>query len=221
MPPKPVPITSADLEKLQQNIMESIQTQFQDFKSQFEQVMSEMNSFKESLNSKVADLEAELQASKSELIKTNEELSALKKKVSDIDCNIDDVEAQDRITHVLISGEGTPVYTVGENSTSVALNMVENCLKLKMAPSDIISAERFGPKPQNQQPDKRSLLLKLANRDIKRNLIVTSKKTRSSIYINEFLTKRRRSIFFALRSIRKRHPSLIAGCATIDGKVCA
>ena len=168
MPPKAttVPLTQTDLDKLQHNIMESLNKQFQGFNSLFEQVKTDLNSLKEDLtrrnnllsaqNTKVTDLEDELKTRKIELDKTNEELTALKKKVADIEGNVDDVEAQERITQVLISGEGIPVYTVGENSTSVALNLVQDYLRLKMAPSDIISAERFGAKPKNQQPDKRA-----------------------------------------------------------------
>ena len=69
------------------------------------------------------------------------------------------------------------------------------------------TAHRIGMKLDTQALDKRSIIVKHL-RDTKRQIISASRNDKAiGLFINENLTPLRRNIFYALRQIRRAHPS--------------
>ena len=91
-----------------------------------------------------------------------------------------------------------------------------------MQTSDISTAHRLGPRKPNQSEDRRQLIVKLCRRDLKRDIIMASKRQSSpTIFVNESLTPKRKSMLDAVRKMKREHPNLVKGCSTIDGRVYA
>ena len=86
-----------------------------------------------------------------------------------------------------------------------------------------LSIDRIGKKKTNEQtPDRRSIIVKFCRRDCKRSVISVSRKTKDSgIFVKEYLTRVRKSIFNALLPMKRALPYLVRGCASFDGRVFA
>ena len=150
------------------------------------------------------------------------DVKELRAKVSELEQCVDQADAYERLDTIIISGGSVPAFTNGENCSTILKDLIKNKLHLEISSSDINTAHRLGKKPTSQAVDKRNLIVKLCRRDIKRAIIQAARNNKdSNLFINESLTPLRRSIFYALRQIRKAHPNLIRGCATFDGKVHA
>ena len=108
---------------------------------------------------------------------------------------------------------------MGENSSQVLCDLIEEKLKIKISKSDISTAHRIGQKPANQQPDKRKIIAKLCRRDLKSDLLNACRQLKPNIYINESLTPARSTILFILRKAKKMFPNKISGCNSRDGRI--
>ena len=138
---------------------------------------------------------------------------------------IDENDAYERRDTVILSGNSIPIFSQGENSTNLAIEVVKNELKIQISPNDVSGAHRMGKKPASQQPDRRVIILKLCRRDLKQSLISASKqmapRSRGNLYVNEHLTPARKTILFALRQMKKDNRDLVRGCTSMDGRVYA
>ena len=151
-----------------------------------------------------------------------EEVSSLKSSISSIQCEIDNADAYERRDTVIVAGSCVPEVVRGENCSDLALNIFKEELRIELRNSDISTAHRLGPKPSNQTPDKRKLIVKFCRRDAKRQVILASKTLRSRrIFVNDSLTPTRKKIYDTLRSIKRSHPDLVKGVTTIEGRVFA
>lgn len=149
------------------------------------------------------------------------EVDLLKSKVDKLEEQIDDADAYERRDTILISGPDLPVSTPGENCSQLICSVAKDKLKLEISPSDISTAHRFGKKPVTQAPDRRSILVKLCRRDLKHDLRYACKQLKPKLYVNESLTPMRSTIMYALRQAKRKFPSVVSGCSSFDGKVCA
>ena len=178
----------------------------------------------EYLDRKFQDLEQKfmtmLQAKNDEIASLNEMVTSLKSKVSKLESSIDDADAYERRDTVIIAGSSIPNETAGEICTNLVTSIVKEKLKLQISPSDISTAHRLGRKNNNQVPDCRNFIVKFCRRDVKKQVIVASRKLRNAgIYVNESLTPLRRSIFNTVRSMKRAHPDLVKGCSSYEGRV--
>ena len=83
-------------------------------------------------------------------------------------------------------------------------------------------ARRIGVKPNIQGEDKRNIMFKLCDRDVKQNILKSCKVVKpKKFYINESLTPLRNTILYVMRKAKKKHPSLINSCNSSDGCVVA
>ena len=162
----------------------------------------------------------------------NEEIKQLKDQIHILDGNlakmkenIDEGDAYERRDTILLSGNSIPVFSQGENTANIAIQIFKNELRMEVSERDISVAHRVGKKPANQQPDKRNIILKLCRRDLKRPLIIASRKLpteqRQNIHINESLTPTRSTILYALRQVKREHPGLVKGCSSFEGRIYA
>ena len=191
---------STPVDDRRETIMEIVAEQVALIKSEFSQVLKAQDA-------KIDSLEAEI--------------AILRKKMTKLDERVDDVGVHDRRNTVLVSGDGIPVARSGESCSNVVLDAVKTHLKLNIEPKSVESAYRVGAKPVNQSSDRRRIIVKLSNSEVKRDLMRACREQKPSIYINEDLTAQRSTILFVLRKVKRQFPNLISGCSSMDGKVYA
>ena len=169
-----------------------------------------------------------LSAKNCEIEKLNKVVAHLQTKVSNLENVVDDSESYGRMDTVILSGNCIPEVTNGEICVNVVQKLVKDKLRIVLPQNEISVAYRLGKKPIVQGPDKRSLMVKLCRRDTKRDLLVASRNQPSAsssssppLYINENLIPKRRTILYALRNIKRSHPTLVAGCSSFEGRVYA
>ena len=185
----------------------------QNFERKFDGIFSEM---KEDFQHKIKQ--------RDDKIKTLEDdVKFLKDKVKKMDKLADEADAYERRDTLIFSGPAIPEVSSGENCSSILQEVIKRELKVNIAPSDINTAHRLGPKPQAQGPDKRNIILKLCSRDLKRDIVVASKNQTKPvrIFANESLPPPRRKIFNTLRFMKREHPELVKGVSSFEGRVYA
>ena len=70
--------------------------------------------------------------------------------------------------------------------------------------------------------DNRNIQMKFSSTDIKKEIFQSSKANRpEGLYVREYLTPTRNSIFYVLRKGRREFPTFIKGCRFIDGRIYA
>ena len=117
-----------------------------------------------------------------------------------------------------------PPATTGEICSNVARQVLKDKLKIELQPNEISVCHRLGPKPKTHGPDTRPLTVRFCRRDTKRQILFTKRDNSdeaTTLHVNESLTPKRRTIMFALRQIRKAHPTIITGCNTLEGRCFA
>ena len=187
-----------------------------DSKALYKLIQGEFSKFKEEV------LEA-LKLKTTQITELQAEVKTLKDEVGKLKLLVDDADCYERRDTIILSGSKVPACVGGENCVNVVKTLVKEELKIEISPNDVSTAHRLGRKPSTQGDDKRSLIVKLCRRDIKRDLIAASKKQARPIglYVNESLTPSRQAILFALRQIKRAHPDILKGCTSQEGRIYA
>ena len=187
-----------------------------DSKTMLTVLLNEFKELKEEFKKVVTSKDKEISELKSDV-------NDLKKTVNKLEEFIDDQDAYERRDTIILSGNNLPAVTSGENCTNLVCQVIKDNLRVEIPTTEINTAHRLGRKPTNQGPDKRPLIVKLCRRDTKKMLFQSAKSQNSAspIYLNESLTPKRRTILYALRQMKKFHPTLVTGCTSIDGKIFA
>ena len=163
-----------------------------------------------------------LEAKKQEISELNNEVKNLKSKVSHLESQIDEADSYERRDTLILTGEQIPLYSQGEISTEVTRALISDKLKISLPQNSVSTCHRLGRKPTNQTPDRRPIVVKFCQRDLKMQVWVSSRKARiPNFYVNESLSPTRRTILYALRKIKRAHPNLVTGCTSFDGKIYA
>ena len=150
------------------------------------------------------------------------EVANLKKKVFLLEDKLEDQDSYERRDTVILSGSDIPPATEGEDSSKLVCDLIKDKVQYHLRPSEISVAHRLGPKPINQVPDRRKLIVKLCRREVKQDLLRACRMVKPvNIYANESLTKTRSTTLFGLRQAKKKFPNIIAGCGSAEGKVFA
>ena len=209
MPPKTVPaakLTKELISKDSQAIISQMQEEFIRMKQEM------VDEFSVLLGAKLKEVEE---------LKT--QVKNLTDKVSKLEDLVDDADQYERRDCLVLSGPALPTSTTGENCTAIVQDVLRTTCNINIATTDISTAHRLGKRPLTQQVDKRSIIVKLCRRDVKEDVFRSSKTQQrpSQLFVNESLSPTRRRIFQTLRSMRRNHPDLVAGCSTFDGKIYA
>ena len=190
--------TESDL----QSIKNTFDTQLKKLKEQFDTQLAEAEkNFINSITNYLSRLNnLEQKATKLE----NENKTLLAK--------IDDMEQNQLNSSIILSGDNIvkqfksipgeiPKY---EQPTWVASEILEKKCNLRKEDFLILSASRLGHKPDNTQEDKRPIILNVDNIKSKRNIISAIIKLKSkTLFVNECLTNRRRSLMKNLLEVKK------------------
>ena len=133
---------------------------------------------------------------------------------------MDNVEADGRMNDLILSGNVLPVHQRGENTRAVCVDVLKNHLKYEIPSEKILSAYRLGNKAANQEPDRRSILVRLTDRASKGDVIASCKTSKpAQLFINENLTPAKSKILFTLRAVKRRLPEKIRACGSRDGRI--
>ena len=182
-------------------IVEILFEKFDDFTEKFEEMLAERDK-------KINLLE--------------KEIAIVKKTMSNFEEKCDEAESSERRNDLILSGQDIPATKVGENCVQVASVIFKEKLNIVTDPKNIIQASRIGRKPINQTTDKRSILVKLGNNDLKVDVLKSCKTVKpQGLYINENLIQKRGTILYGLRTAKKKFPDVVASCASRNMKVFA
>ena len=116
--------------------------------------------------------------------------------------------------NIIISGPGVPAESEMENTTNTAVELLKSKCNVNITSKDISTSHRLGTKKPNL---KRSIIIRLTRRDLKREIVSNCISSKPNIFVNEQLTERRRNIFNRLRIIRQHHYGLIKTLRVNDG----
>ena len=178
------------------------------------------------MDQKFLDMEAKFTALLEEKVEAinslQQKVRSLEDQLGKLHDNIDDNDAYERRDCLVLAGPVLPEVSTGEICSNHVVSLVSQKLQINIDPRDISVAHRLGPKRTSQGPDKRPIIAKLCRRDLKREVLQAARSRRATgFYVNESLTPARRTIFNALRKMRKSHPGIVKGVSTQDGKVFA
>ncbi len=168
------------------------------------------------LSDKILDLHKELIDKDKQINQLKSEVCALTRRVDDLELHVDDVDQYERRDTVILTGDSLPPETSQENTTNIVTQVIKEHLKINIKEVDISLSHRLG-KPAQQK--NRPIIVKLASRSLKQDLVGACVQLRPQLYINESLTPRRRVILHKVLAIRKEHKAKFQQCYTQDGRI--
>ena len=131
------------------------------------------------------------------------ELNSVRTRLAQLEDRHDDAEAYERRDTLIISGDGVPEASLGENCTVIVSSMIREKLRKNISAGDISVSHRIGQKPRSpQHVDRRNIFVKLCRRNLKDELLSACRSLRPNIYLNESLTPTRSTILYALRKVK-------------------
>ena len=91
-----------------------------------------------------------------------------------------------------------------------------------MSPHNVLSVYRTGPKNASQSPDNRKLMVKLRDREIKKDIMSAFCTVKpAQLYANDDLTPHRAKLLYLLRVAKRKYANKITACGSVDCKVYA
>ena len=119
-------------------------------------------------------------------------VSMLETRVVKLEQQIDENSAHERKNTLIVAG-AIPPASHAEDCKFIVREQIREHLRLELAIADISMAHRIGVKPKTQGEDKRNIMFKLCNRDVKLNILKSCKIVKpKKFYINESLTPLRK-----------------------------
>ena len=151
---------------------------------------------------------------------------ALLDRVSSLEHDLDETAQYQRRDTLIFSGNILPEEVAEEDTTQIIVNTVASHLKIPFSVADISVAHRLGKARTDSPVSSRPIIVKLISRSKKAQIvrarIALPKPTNTSgpvLHVNESLTPTRRTLFYKLRQLRKKHPGLFKQLYTQDGKI--
>ena len=157
-----------------------------------------------------------LQEKNSKAVELQQQVDTLEKKVEKLEASIDQTSQYERRDTIVLSGPSIPNVSQGENCKTIARDLFREHLRMNIEENDISTAHRIG-RQQNENPDKRNIILKLCRRDQVRDIFASCKTMRPPFYVNDSLTPTRNKICYVLRQLKKKYPGKIKGCSSFNG----
>ena len=169
------------------------------------------------------NLVEKLENKSKEVVSLKNQLVLLEKKVVKLEYGLDSQDQYERKDSVILSGPALPDVKERENCHEIVSQLVKNHLNIEVQPKDISVTHRLGHKNQTQaSASKRNIYIKLCRRDLKKEIIIASKKQKKPLlFCSESLSPVRRTLFFTLRRLKRDHPEIVKGCTTMEGRVFA
>ena len=144
----------------------------------------------------------------------------LETRVVKLEQQIDENSAHERKNTLIMAGT-IPPASHAEDCKFIVWDQIREHLSLELA-IDISMEHQISVEPKIQRENKRNIMFKLCNRDVKQNISKNCKVVKpKKFYINESLTPLRNTILYVMRQVKKKHPSVINICNSSDGSVVA
>lgn len=173
-----------------------------------------------SLSSKLDVIMERLNSIDTRFLESEKENKNLKQKVSELEERVEHLEAAHRRDNIILSGNLLAELPNGDDCSGTVVDLLKRSVNYVLDRSKLLTAYRLGSKPSNQSADRRNVLVKLAEHDMKRDIIAAFRTVKpSSLYVNDDLTPLKASILFTIRQAKKKLPDRVAGCGSRDGRV--
>ena len=192
--------------------------------AQLADLSSKFDRHTDSMKNEISNLKKLLTTQSNNMEKLAAENQSLREKVSRLENSLDDEDAYVRRETIIFNGSAIPPSTTGEICNHVIRKVIKDKLKIQIQEADISVAHRAGKKPSTQGPDRRGIQVRFCRRDVKRQIMMTKRDNsdaNNTLFSNESLTPKRRSILYTLRQMKKKFPALIKGCTSQDGRIYA
>lgn len=174
----------------------------------------------EKLDAAIKEIVSKYEERDREVQQLKDEVTSLKNDLGEMTERLEDLESQGRSDNIIISGGALPETKAGENPVEVSSSVLRDKLKYICHPDEIVDAYRVGKRSSTQVPDRRSLVMKLRSRDVKRDVLKAARTVKpDSLYFRESLIPSRSTVLYALRRARRRCPDKIAAVGSMDGRV--
>ena len=149
------------------------------------------------------------------------QVTTLKEDIVKYQVKFDDVEAENRSTAVIISGNKLPLESANEDPIQIACDTINGALnKQLVAPANIMTGYRIGKKSSDRAADERGILVKFCRRDDKHKIFTACKSVQpQNLYINESLIPARAYVLYLLRKAKRVHSDKISACGSYNGRV--
>ena len=211
--------TRSELDKLNftsnesKSIVAAIKSEFAELRNEFSKMKDYLTGIINDKNEEIASLSLKNQG-------LENDLKCLSGKVAKLEEEIDSADAYERRDTLIFAGSVVPPSAAGENCAATVSQLLKDKLRLEISAADISVAHRMGPKPLSQGVDRRKLIAKFCRRDVKRDILQSSRRSKvEGMFVSESLTPTRSKIHRALRAMRRLHPEVVKGCTTQDGRV--
>ena len=183
-----------------------------------------LNGFQTTVTKILTDMKEEFvnmgKAKDEEILSLRNEVKSLRKDFFKLEEKIEENEAYERRDTLIFSGKKLPVVQNGENCSQVVCKLLADNASMVVSSTDMSVAHRLGPKPNNQTPDTRPIIVKFCRRETKVNILSSVRRAKpANLFANESLTPTRQKIAMALRKAKRVCPSIVSGSTTIDGSI--
>ena len=193
-----------------QNKVSSIQSKNEELSEKLEHTESDLHQSVVTLEGKLQEMDAEIKRLKNENVQ----------QVARIRSNIDVNEQYERKDTLIISGPTLPPVRNGEKCKDIVRELLRTHTNLVINDGDISIAHRIGKKP-SATPDKRNIIFKLCRRDLVGEIFSACRERQPPFFVNCSLTPTRNKVFYGVRQLKKKFPSIIKRCRTLNGDIVA
>ena len=178
-----------------------------------------MKALRSELTSAFLERDAKIIDANKNLIEANDRITRLQDANRKLLNDADEQDAYIRRDSVIFSGDKLPAYRSDEDCKNIIRKLIRDDLRLNIDPL-ISTAHRLGRPPASDIPDKRDIIVRFCQRDVKFLVLSTGRKLKvKDLFLSESLTPNRRTIQFVLRKIRRKHPTLVTGTTTHNGRI--
>ena len=162
----------------------------------------------------------ECSAEKDELIgELKTEVASLQNRVERLESKLDEAGQYSRLDTITISPKkdvngaflpGTvPNFDQPKNTKNIVLQLFKDHLRLNLTDQDISISHRLQrPRSPTADHDRRNIIVRFCRKDLIGTIFRACKEMTPPFYINESLTPVRRTICYALRTLKKKHSNL-------------
>ena len=207
------------LKELESKILSSIDIKLKELEMQLKKEQSDMKQeYEEKISHMETNFNHSLELQKNMINGLTASATNLEKELRSMKQN----EAEKLSRNLILSGSAIPIASPSENLTKEAAALIKEHTRYNVTESHIASAERLGRKPAQGKEDKRVILVKLHNKELKFDIIKHNLQQRSEgFYISEQLTPEVNDLYREIRKLRKGNRSLIAVLHTYKGIIRA
>ena len=168
----------------------------------------------------------ERQSDKTSLAQLREDIRKLREEksneVESLKTRLGKIDADKTSNNLILSGRHIPAVAQNEDPVAVAISVLRTHLQYELRQQQVETAYRIGRLPESGSPDKRKIILKLSDKNIKRDLFGAYKTMKvQDLYINEELTPEVNHLYYQLRQLKKMNPSSFDRLFTRDGIIKA